>query len=216
MNRHTRIIIMLLGVFLAQCSTSQNYHANYTSISIASMIQSDTVEFSTWLSIDTVNIHSNSHMVIVEDLECISNKRFSYFTSRVRKTNVGTFERTATHEVLVDHKNKIIYLLNEKTAFPCISHAIDAHSGKDSTYIRIVKSGNRESHISFDKSIPKEVSNRLVSKDRQNGITQVWSNKIKMTLDDYRTYGEFDFTSLLNRAKKECEVQEQILDLIFP
>jgi hypothetical protein len=208
----TPIILLLAG-----CSGHKIYLAEYSNISISPISINEKHDLSIWETVDTSNINTNNFIVVIEKVKCYSNNDFSYFISTTINSNIET-ENSTVDEILLDKKNGIIYLINERIAFNCEKHELEMVKTliNDSTYSIEINKGNDKAIITFNSNVSKALSSKFVSNKIENGVSEIISPKQKIKLLNYSQQDEFDFKTVISKAKKECVLNKKKINLIFP
>ncbi|AEA45277.1 hypothetical protein [Fluviicola taffensis] len=212
--------IGLIATCLFGCSKFVTYHATYSTISMAKINPQDSLTFEDWISIDTNQIQSNGRLVIVERMQCYSNGKYAYFDNKFIKSSqgIGSDDGSLKH-VFLDYSNHVIYFLDDKTAFNCdlVAQVDSSENSSSRIFMQVLKKGNSEARVSFDKEVPKELKGKYVSNSNDYGVIQTISPSQKMNLLDFELCKTMNLDSIYKIAKRECVLNNNTtIDLLFP
>ncbi|MFN8116350.1 MAG: hypothetical protein U0W65_09570 [Bacteroidia bacterium] len=139
-------------------------------------------------------------------MKVISNCRYALFFVSLDYSNYPGYKKDTTIEkYFIDYDKNIVYDVNKKSYSKYTPDEIKKNSlkSKDSIFDAIVVSKSDTAIITFDKKLPKCLTNKIIVKNNNYGISKVKTDKQLIVLTLTKN-NKFDLENSFKTIKQIC------------
>ncbi len=155
---------------------------------------------------EIIEMFSSNEFYFEYKMKVISNCKYALFFVSLDYSNYPGYKKDTTIEkYFIDYEKNIVYDVNKKSYSKYIPDAINKSSlkSKDTIFDAIVVSKSDTAVITFDKKLPKCLTNKIIIKNNNYGVSKIKTDKQLIVLSLTRT-NNFDLENSFKTIKQIC------------
>ena len=210
--------LLLIILFFSQFLFSQNFYSEYNVISSKNIILKTIPETNLKDLKSVIELFKSSDLTTISKMEIISNQRYSFIKINLIDVNFLTNDSSDVKPdlYLIDFKTGIAYNVNNQSFFECKKYTINTNrKNQDSIWNQTIIDKQDTAILTFDKKLPKIITNRLLINNNLCGINKVVTKNEIIILTKYESSIKFDLDFFVTKVIATCKKRTKAKDLLF-